>query len=684
MRTKKSVLILLAMLLSCMAMAQDTRTLLPSPVFSNKPAEVVFILKNVNAMDKLPEKVTITVSHPFLHSVDFESHILMRDSISKGNTRIYHAELQTWMTCPCMIAIDNLRHAKYRNKSFFYATLVPGERTVCTFDCHKQTVRYEGAFAKLNAECARCFVKDGKYNPFKSEIFYNPDTEYEDWNPNLLDYFDDMEPEAFIQQLIGQYREKKARLHADRSWSAEFKELWLYYAACEMYETISWYKSSYARAHDKIFSYENDLPEDFNPFGSNSIFYVYGVGGTMLGIGSDQKTKLSDDEHKLYEAIDRNNHLHFSTLKPDMLPTLKKLHGGYYDMLKMIYDRLQAKIDEEEARPEIGTVCEIDRSLQGEDFRKALLNRYKGKTTIVNFSFNSAFTDGLYPYVPPIYGDAIPFVFLMGGENASEAEMHKQMKKFKGDYYYLMGSQLEDFVKTYWSEKKIYPYSHSTLVFDKDGNLALDYTNYKPTGPAMNESNKNSGIMDIIDQIADIRNFTVHGTVSPGIGDIGYEVVSYLLKGNRMTDSRIVRRIPVTDRRFTYSVYLPAPRIGYFRAWFPDGSLCSHIVRFPFIPGEECNLKVMNGTFSVTAEKGFYKDWAEADDLVGNATRYHTAEETSAILHKYIREHSDNPAVILLYLDYKALPLEEITPYISDEMMQGRFGDVIRSYTGAR
>ena len=30
------------------------------------------------------------------------------------------------------------------------------------------------------------------------------------------------------------------------------------------------------------------------------------------------------------------------------------------------------------------------------------------------------------------------------------------------------------------------------------------------------------------------------------------------------------------------------------------------------------------------------------------------------------------------------MPLEEITPYISDEMMQGRFGEVIGSYTGER
>lgn len=677
MRTKQSVLILLAMLLSCMAIAQNTRTVLPSPVFSNKPAEVDVILKNINVLDKMPEDIIIKTSNPMMGFRDHECMTRIRDCKSEGNTCIYHAEIQTWMTCPCMIQVASLGLSKY-TKDTLYAVVVPGERTVCTIDCRKQTVRYEGAFAKLNAECARCFVTDGKYNPFGSEAFNLLE------NEEVLDRYKDVEPKAFLEQIISQYREKKNRLFADRSWSAEFKEVWLCYVANEIRRYNLTYTNSYNVVHHATTSLSTDIPDDLTPLGSNSIFYVYGVGGTMLGIRSDQKTKLSDDEHKLYEAIYRNNHLHFSTLKPDMLPTLKKLHGGYYDMLKMINDRLQAKIDKGEARPEIGTLCEIDRSLQGEDFRKALLDRYKGRTTIVNFSFNSKFEDVLYSYVSSIYGDTIPFVFLTGGENASEAEMHKQMKEYKGDYYYLMGGQFEDFVKTYVVGKEYNSYSYGTLIFDKDGNFALDYTNYQPTGPAMNESNKNSDIMDIIDQIADMSNFTVHGTVSPGIEDIGYDVVSYLLKGSHITDMRITRDIPATDRRFTYSVYLPAPRIGYFQARFPDGSLCSHVVSFPFIPDEECNLKVMNGTFSVTAEKGFYKDWAEADDLVRNATRYHTAEETSAMLHKYIREHSDNPAVILLYLDYKALPLEEITPYISDEMMQGRFGDVIRSYTGAR
>lgn len=677
MRTKQSVLILLTMLLSCMAMAQNTRTVLPSPVFSNKPAEVDVILKNVNVLDKMPEDIIIKTSNPMMGFRDHEYLTRIRDCKSEGNTCIYHAEIQTWMTCPCMIQVASLGLAKY-TKDTFYAVIVPGERTVCTIDCRKQTVRYEGAFAKLNAECARCFVKDGIYNPFGSEVFNKLG------DKELLDRYKDVEPKVFLEQIIGQYREKKNRLFADRSWSAEFKEVWLCYAAKEIRHSYSPYANSYNIVHHATTSLSKDIPDDLTPFGSNSIFYVYGVGGTMLGIGSDQKTKLSDDEHKLYEAIDRNMHLYFSTLKPDMLPTLKKLHGEYYDMLKMINDRLQAKIDKGEARPEIGTLCEIDRSLQGEDFCKALLDRYKGRTTIVKFDFSSIFGEELYSYVSSIYGDTIPFVFLTGGENASEAEMHRQMKEYKGDYYYLMGSQLEDFVKTYWSGNEMNPYSHGALIFDKDGNFALDYTNYQPTGPAMNESNKNSDIMDIIDQIADIHNFTVHGTVSPGIEDIGYDVVSYLKKDSRVMDTRITRNIPATNRRFTYSVYMSAPRIGYFQARFSDGSLCSHVVRFPFIPGEECNLKVMNGAFYVTAEKGFYKDWAEADELVENASRYHTAEETSAILHKYIREHSDNPAVILLYLNSNALPLEEITSYISDEMMQGRFGEVIGSYTGER
>ncbi len=669
------------MMLSCLMMAQNTRTMLPSPVFSNKPAEVVFILKNVDAMDKMPEKVTITVSHPFRSIYNFNRET-MHDSISKGNTRIYHAELQTWMTCPCMITIDDLNHFKYMNKGFFYAILVPGERTVCTVDCRKQTIRFEGAFAKLNTECARCFVKDGKFNPFRAEVFYN--SSYE----KLLSNFKDIEPEAFSQQLISQYREKKKRIFAERSLSAEFKEIWLFYAAQEIWDLCSTYKEAYNYVHNNYsIGSTTDLHDGLNPLGSNSIFYGCDYSGREIEeiVGKDHKTKLSDDERKLYDACERGMLMNGSPVKPNMLPTLKKKYGDYYAILKMINDYEQAKIDEEEARPEIGTLCEMDRSLQGEDFRKALLSRYKGKTFIVNFSASSTFQEtSLYWSVSSNYGDTIPFVFLTGGENASEAKMHKDMKKYRGDYYYLMGSQLEDFVKTYWGGKKYGPYSRGTLVFDKDGNLALDNTGSRPTGPAMNESNNKLGIQGLIDQIADIRNFTVHGTVSPGIEDIGYDVVSYLKKGNHITLSRYTRNIPATDKRFSYSVYLSTPRIGYFQARFPDGSLCSHVVRFPFIPGEECNLKVMNGSFYVTAEKGFYKDWAEADDLVENASRYHTDEEASAILHKYIREHSDNPAVILLYLNSNALPLEEITPYISDEMMQGRFGEVIGSYTGER
>lgn len=158
-------------------------------------------------------------------------------------------------------------------------------------------------------------------------------------------------------------------------------------------------------------------------------------------------------------------------------------------------------------------------------------------------------------------------------------------------------------------------------------------------------------------------NFTLHIVASQGINDSGY-----LIRVNdydRYGDGETVADLPINENReCTFTYHLEEECIGLSIATFPDGSVCTHCERFPFVPGETAELRVYNGYYHLTGT-GFYREWGNADDACENASKYTTPEEAREKQLAYLHEHINEPGCVA-YFDmqtnigiksiYEALP----------------------------
>jgi hypothetical protein len=169
-------------------------------------------------------------------------------------------------------------------------------------------------------------------------------------------------------------------------------------------------------------------------------------------------------------------------------------------------------------------------------------------------------------------------------------------------------------------------------------------------------------------------NFDMNVNVSQGIGDSGYLVCLY--DKNQGQFRSLIDDIPVKNRKCSFSTYIDKPYLADLIATFPDGSVCTHCVRLPFVPGEHVDVKVMNGGFYLTGSK-FYKDWADTDDLIENARKYHTAEETDSILKNYLKEHANDEGCAVCFIQYHALPVEDLEEIIPTSILEGRMKAIV-------
>ena len=168
-------------------------------------------------------------------------------------------------------------------------------------------------------------------------------------------------------------------------------------------------------------------------------------------------------------------------------------------------------------------------------------------------------------------------------------------------------------------------------------------------------------------------NFKVDITVSQGINDSGYLISMYDKGMERRTQ---IADISVVNRQASFATYVDEPRMVDLTATFPDGSICTHCMRFPFVPGEHAEVKVMNGTFYLTGST-FYKQYSDADELIENAGKYHKQEETQALLLDYLKEHADEEGCVMRYMHHDVLPRETILSFVPDKVKNGRFRDFL-------
>ena len=172
-------------------------------------------------------------------------------------------------------------------------------------------------------------------------------------------------------------------------------------------------------------------------------------------------------------------------------------------------------------------------------------------------------------------------------------------------------------------------------------------------------------------------NFQLNITATQGIGDSGYLIHLY---GKTHDGKRaLLADIPTHNRQCSFSTYVDEPRMGQVTATFPDGSICTHCMRFPFVPGEHAELTVKNGFFALTGSK-FYKEWGAADELVENARNFHKQEETDALIMNYLKEHANEEGCVMYYLQENILPKDIIMANMPADMQTGRFQNIIMNW----
>ena len=171
-------------------------------------------------------------------------------------------------------------------------------------------------------------------------------------------------------------------------------------------------------------------------------------------------------------------------------------------------------------------------------------------------------------------------------------------------------------------------------------------------------------------------DFKLNIHITEGINDSGYLIDLY--KHSGWGRSRVAT-LSAKGKECSYSTRLDDVYLADVTATFPDGSVCTHCMRFPFVPGETAELKVMNGSFYLSGT-GFYGQWIKADDLVENARKYYKQEETDALIRNYLMEHGNEEGCVMYYVKNSILPQETLREMIPSSVMNGRFKKIINLY----
>ena len=107
------------------------------------------------------------------------------------------------------------------------------------------------------------------------------------------------------------------------------------------------------------------------------------------------------------------------------------------------------------------------------------------------------------------------------------------------------------------------------------------------------------------------NNFTIDGTVSPGLRDVKY----YIYYSNNPYElGELTDSVDVKQGKFSYAAHLDVPRFINLRAIFDDGSLCSAWVNTVAVPNQTLKLTVKNGFFDADGSE-FYRQMDEADKI---------------------------------------------------------------------
>lgn len=184
---------------------------------------------------------------------------------------------------------------------------------------------------------------------------------------------------------------------------------------------------------------------------------------------------------------------------------------------------------------------------------------------------------------------------------------------------------------------------------------------------------KQAEITNIAPATSKKPNFTLHITATDGVKDSGYLIYGAKIDRYGRNNRKLLEEVTNDKKRqATFTTHIDDIQRGTIVATFPDGSICTHSMSFPFVPGGKAELKVMDGMFYLSGT-GFYDEWGKADAVIEEARKHAEPAATEAILKRYLQEHALEAGCVSCFLNEQALPLEDIVNLLPEEAKLGSF-----------
>ena len=166
---------------------------------------------------------------------------------------------------------------------------------------------------------------------------------------------------------------------------------------------------------------------------------------------------------------------------------------------------------------------------------------------------------------------------------------------------------------------------------------------------------------------------TIHPT--NGIFDTGYLLYMYDKYGRPNNQLGILKDVPCDENREVYfETYIEEPTEFYMLATFADGSICPTGIKIPAFPGHAI-VNVMDGTYDLTGDEGFYKEMQDAIDFVDNTWESDKdSDEKNKQIRRYLLNHANEQGTLYGFYFRYLLSIDQMYDVLNDKQLDTPVG----------
>lgn len=477
MKTFKIILWACAVLCAGVCHAAKNDDVLPPPVISKEPATVRFVLKNVQETDSIGIAMWVSTLFYDNGGAPIPSRHLVQ-GVQRKNERTYEIQLPVGISCTA-----NFFSTSQYDIPSGRLVLVPGGQTTCTYDVKKRKFRFTdtNGFVRLDEDMTRLYDKLSSFDMLTPECENIYEAE--------PDSFGNMPPGLFADTLMQRYRKVMEEMDRDKRIGVQFKAVWRCTIAMQMFMGANNYYYTWHRKNnpegrldyrktDTLFIHFQGLP----PLCTDALFYSEQIQNISYYYYMDEKLHGPAGSFRPTEALEHHYEatrwaqraVHELPLNQRQLSLIRRQLPEYYDRIAEINKREEARLDGVRTQPDKGTICQLDRQLEGDSILSGLLAKYKGKPTVVyGTDYPSLYEGDIYFRLWSELNTKANIVFLSGGGKYYEEDrFRRHAHQFGGDHYLLMNYQFTHLCQQYDQEKDA---GEFLLVFDAEGQLIYQY-----------------------------------------------------------------------------------------------------------------------------------------------------------------------------------------------------------------